>query len=206
MKTKVIVGIIVATLLWFLMFSPWTAPHLNFWLSMSVSAAILISLSAFWGKSLKNGFSFNVKDVFIGLGSAVVLWFVFYIGDFLATLMFDFAKPQVLGIYALKEEGSYLTIALLLLFLRSPAEEIYWRGFIQKQLCHKFGGWAGFFATTLIYALVHIWSFNFMLMMAALICGAFWGLIYKWRGNNLLPVVISHAVWNVGVFILFPIQ
>jgi membrane protease YdiL (CAAX protease family) len=206
MKTKVIIGIIVATLLWFLMFSPWTAPHLNFWLSMSVSASILILLSAFWGKSLKNGFSFNAKDVFIGLGSAVVLWFVFYVGDFFANLLFDFARPQVSSIYALKDDGNYLTIALLLLFLISPAEEIFWRGFIQKQLGNKYGAWTGFFVTTLIYALVHIWSFNFMLIMAALVCGAFWGLMYKWRKNNLLPVVISHAVWNLGVFILFPIN
>ena len=202
---KTAITIFIAAVLWFVMFSPWTAPYLNFWLSMSVSASILIFLSVFLDKNFKAGFSFNIKDVFVGLASAVVLWFVFYIGDYISSLIFDFSKTQVAGIYSMKDGGNPLIIAALLLLLIGPAEEIFWRGFIQKRLGDKYGEWMAFFATTLIYTLVHIWSFNFMLIMAALVCGGFWGLLYKWN-KNLLTLVISHAVWDVAVFILFPIK
>jgi membrane protease YdiL (CAAX protease family) len=203
---KTVFTIFVAALLWFLMFSPWTAPYLNFWFSMSISASVLIFLSLFIDKkSILAQFSFNVKDVCIGLASAVVLWFVFYVGDYISSLIFDFSKTQVAGIYSLKDKGNSLIIGVLLLFLIGPAEEIFWRGFIQKRLGDKYGEWIAFFATTLIYALAHIWAFNFMLIMAALVCGGFWGLLYKWN-KNLLTLVISHAVWDVAVFILFPIK
>jgi membrane protease YdiL (CAAX protease family) len=44
-----------------------------------------------------------------------------------------------------------------------------------------------------------------MLIMAALVCGAFWGLLYM-LNKNLLTVLVSHALWDVAVFILFPIS
>ena len=149
-------------------------------------------------------FKFTWRDVGIGLLSAVVLWFVFYIGDFLSDLLFNFARPQVDSIYAMKDGNSKWLLAFLLLFLIGPAEEIFWRGYVQRSLIGRLGEWGAFGVTTFVYALVHVWSFNFMLIMAALICGAFWGLMYRYN-KNLVPLVISHAVWDVAVFILFPI-
>jgi membrane protease YdiL (CAAX protease family) len=202
---KNVTAIFVAAILWFLMFSPWTAPHINFWMAMSVSAAILIFLSLFFDKNTKNGFTFKIKDVLIGLFSAIVLWFIFYCGDYISSQLFDFAQSQVTDIYSMKEGENPIIIASLLFILIGPAEEIFWRGFIQKRLGFKYGEWMAFFATTLIYAFVHIWSFNFMLIMAALVCGGFWGLLYKWN-KNVLTLVISHAAWDAAVFILFPIK
>jgi membrane protease YdiL (CAAX protease family) len=202
---KTTAAILVAAILWFVMFSPWTAPYLNFWLAMSVSASVLILLSVFTGKNIKTGFTFNVKDVMTGLASAVVLWFVFYVGDYVSSQIFDFAKTQVLHIYTLKDGANQFVIVSLLFFLIGPAEEIFWRGFIQKRLSEKYGDWMAFFVATLVYALVHIWSFNFMLIMAALVCGGFWGLLYKWN-KNVLTLVVSHAVWDIAVFVLFPIK
>ena len=42
---KTIVAVLVAALLWFVMFSPWTAPMVNFWYAMTASAVILVTLS-----------------------------------------------------------------------------------------------------------------------------------------------------------------
>ncbi|HQO41301.1 MAG TPA: CPBP family glutamic-type intramembrane protease, partial [Spirochaetota bacterium] len=67
-----------------------------------------------------------------------------------------------------------------------------------------YGQWAGLFAATLVYTLVHVWSFNFMLIMAAMVCGAFWGLIYKYN-RSLTTLIVSHALWDLMVFIVFPI-
>lgn len=201
---KFIIPLFIAAILWFIMFSPWTAPLVNFWISMAFSASVLICLSAFLGENFKNQFKFNIKDIAVGIASAIVLWFIFYIGDFVSSQIFDFAKPQVQNIYQMKSGESQIFLSLLLLFLVGPAEEIFWRGFIQRTMGNKYGEWTALIVTTAIYALVHIWSFNFMLIMAALVCGGFWGLLYKYN-KNIVTLIVSHAVWDVAVFIIFPI-
>lgn len=202
---KVSISIAVTALLWFLMFNPWTTWPQNFWVAMSFAAVILWVLSLTCGKNVERHFSINLRDIVIGLGSAAVLWGIFYIGEYFSTMLFDFARPQVDGIYGLKEGNNLMLVTLGLLFLIGPAEEIFWRGYIQQYFEEKKGKWWGLVCSSLIYTLVHIWSFNFMLIMAALVCGVFWGLLYSYH-KNLLTLMISHAVWDVAVFIWFPIM
>jgi len=201
---RVIFAVIVAAAFWFVMFSPWTRDHVNFWVTMACAGVTLILMSAFWGRDFKNQFSFSMKDILIGVGSAVVLYGVFYLGDFFSKLLFDFAQDQVASIYLLKEGENEWYLALLLILLIGPAEEIFWRGYVQRMLEPKYGVWAALVITVLVYTLVHIWSFNFMLIMSALVCGAFWGLLYTYK-KNLATLIISHALWDVSVFVLFPI-
>ena len=96
-------------------------------------------------------------------------------------------------------------LSILLLILIGPAEEIFWRGYVQNALSKRWSPNAGFIVTTLVYALVHIWSFNFMLVMAALVVGAIWGLAYRLYPQKLGALIVSHAVWDVAVFVVFPI-
>ncbi|MDD4427433.1 MAG: type II CAAX endopeptidase family protein [Paludibacter sp.] len=205
MNSRLLLAILLAAGLWFFMFSPWTADVMNFWLTMSISGALLIWISMVSTKDFWKQFRVTSKDVALGLLSAVALYGVFYLGNYLSTAWFDFAKPQIGNIYSMKDGSNPYIIGLLLLVIIGPAEEIFWRGFIQRAVGVKYGDWTAFIVTTLIYALVHIWSFNFMLIMAALVCGAFWGLMFMYNKKNLIALVISHAVWDVAVFILFPI-
>lgn len=202
---RINLSILVAVLLWFFMFSPWTAHWMNFWIAMSISAAILILISRFSTADFFSQFKVDIEGILIGIGSAAVLYGVFYIGNYLSTAWFDFAKPQIGSIYGMKGGSSPYMIATLLLILIGPAEEIFWRGMVQRNLESKLGEWLAFAITALIYALVHIWSFNFMLIMAALVCGIFWGLMFKFYKKSLVPLIISHAVWDVAVFVVFPI-
>lgn len=202
---KILISIIIAAGLWFFMFSPWTAGMFNFWFAMSISASILWLLSIFLGKNFSKQFSFSSKEVALGLVSAVALYGVFYLGNYLSTAWFDFAKPQIGNIYSMKDGNNLYLVGVLLLILIGPAEEIFWRGYVQRTLGNKYGDWTAFILTTLVYTLVHVWSFNFMLIMAAMVCGAFWGLMFMFNKKNLVSLVISHAVWDLSVFILFPI-
>ena len=203
---KVILSAVIASLLWFFMFSPWTKDLVSFWTAMSISATILWILSIFSIKNFTGQFVFSWKEVALGLGSAALLYGIFYLGNYLSTAWFDFAKPQITNIYGMKDGSNLTIVGILLLFLIGPAEEIFWRGFIQRKMDAKYGKWTAFIVTTLIYTLVHIWSFNFMLIMAALVCGAFWGLMFVYNNKRLVCLIISHAVWDLSVFILFPIH
>lgn len=194
----------IAALLWFLMFSPWTAPLVNFWITMAVSGIILTLLALRLG-SKHNTFSPRwPKQLLLGIAIATVLWGVFWIGDKLSQCMFSFAKPQINGIYSMKGDMPLYGIALLLLLVIGPAEEIFWRGFVQRNMEQRFGPWTGFISATLCYTLVHIWSFNFMLIAAAAACGFCWGILYRFRPQWLPALVISHSLWDVAAFVLFP--
>lgn len=208
---RLVISVCLAALLWFLMFSPWTAPLLNFWWAMTASACILIALSTLAQRrdgvsSVLSQFTiFNFKEIFLGIGIAVVLWFVFYVGDKVSQWMFDFARPQVNLIYDMKMGNQPWLIALLLLFIIGPAEEIFWRGYIQRQLSQRWSPNVGFLVTTAIYTAVHLPSGNFMLVMAAMVCGVAWGGLYRLVPQHFPAIVLSHALWDAAAFVWFPL-
>ena len=207
-SSKVLCAIIVATGLWFFMFSPWTSGMVDFWYMMTASALVLIALALLGGKSLKLLKPFKpfkpITLLLIGAAIAATLWVAFWVGDKLSQLMFDFARPQVDGIYGMKGATNTTFIALALLFIIGPAEEIFWHGYVQEHLQSKFGKNTGFIVATLIYTLIHIWSLNFMLIMAAMVCGICWGGLYRLDKRLLPALVISHALWDCAAFVVFP--
>ena len=198
---RLTVAIAIAFVLWFVMFSQWTAPHLNFWYAMTVSACVLIYLSTYEVRRMPR---FSYIEVLLGVCIAVVLWGVFWIGDKLSQLMFYFARNQVDGIYSMKDGTQPWLIGLLLLFIIGPAEELFWRGYVQRKLSVRWNPNVGFLVTTLIYTAVHLPSMNFMLIMAALTCGFCWGLLYRFIPQHFPAIVISHAVWDAAAFVWFP--
>ncbi|MBQ5751730.1 MAG: CPBP family intramembrane metalloprotease [Bacteroidaceae bacterium] len=203
---RVFFTIVLAAVLWTVMFSPWTAPHVNFWWMMTASACTLSLCATLFAPGWWKRVRITPKEIFLGIGIAVALWGVFWVGDKLSQLMFDFARPQVDTIYGMKEGESPWLLTVLMLFLIGPAEEIFWRGYVQQKLSDKWNGNIAFVVTTLIYAIVHAGSFNFMLTMAALVAGAAWGLLYRLFPKHFAAILISHALWDVAVFIWFPIM
>lgn len=202
---KLIVGICIAAVLWTIMFSPWTSPHVNFWVMMTCSGLTLTLYSTWaspcWWKDIR----FDLSNIALGVLIAVALWGIFWVGDRLSSMMFDFARPQVNLIYGMKEGENPLVLTLLMLFIIGPAEEIFWRGYIQKNMSRRWNPNVGFIVTTLVYSLVHVSKFNFMLIMAAAVAGFFWGLIYRFFPEKFGAILLSHALWDCAVFIWFPI-
>jgi hypothetical protein len=91
-----------------------------------------------------------------------------------------------------------------MLFLIGPGEELFWRGFLQRRLQKGLGQWRGFILATMIYAFIHVGSGNVMLVLAAGVCGLFWGFLYL-RFHSMLLNAISHTLWDVSIFLLLPV-
>ena len=109
------------------------------------------------------------------------------------------------AIYAIRELGNPWLVGAVLLFVTSPGEELFWRGYIQRQAMRRLGQGRGTAVGVLLYGAVHLASGNIMLVMAAWVAGLFWCALYRWRGS-LTACIVSHALWTVGVFLLFPIR
>ena len=172
MMRRVVFTVILAFVLWTIMFSPWTAPHVNFWWAMTGSACLLTLLSSLFAPGWWKRISLTPSNI----------------------------------IYGMKEGESPWLLTALLLLLIGPAEEIFWRGYVQEAISKRWNANIGFVVTTLVYALVHAGSFNFMLLMAALVAGMAWGLLYRFFPERFTAIIISHAIWDAAVFIWFPIM
>lgn len=199
---KPVIGtVLLAAVLWFVTFYlDWGV----FWFKISVSALLLAIISLLLQPKGAFRFSLSFKTIGLGLLSAILLYLIFWVGKSVSTMIFPFAGDQIGAIYGKGEGTPVWVISLLLFFVTGPCEEIYWRNFLQKKLVLRFGGLGGWLLATLLYAGVHIWSFNFMLTGAAAVAGAFWGAMY-WRFNDISPVIISHAVWSTFIFAVMPI-
>lgn len=196
----------LALLFWLVLFSPWTADAVNFWAGMAAATGALAgaALAADRGR-LAAVYAFRLRHIPMGLGAAAVLYGVFLAGNLLARWAFRFAGPEIAGVYDTRSQAPAPVIALLLLLWIGPAEEVFWRGFVQRRLGERLGRWRGYLLASLIYAGVHVWAFNAMLFVAALVCALFWGAMFL-RTRSVWPGLISHAVWDVTVFVLFPFR
>ena len=192
----------LALFLWYVSFA---LPMGNFWFNLAFSAAGLAILSLFVQKEENRPkFRAGLPDILIGAASAAVLYGIFRLGSVVLGAILSSSSEQIEWVYARGEGVSLTTVSLLLLFITSPAEEIFWRGYVQNQLAGMFPPAAAVVLGACIYSAVHIWTFNPTLLLAAFIAGLFWGFLYLWR-KSLTPVIIAHALWTWSIFILFPV-
>lgn len=195
----------LAAVLWTVMFSPWTSPHVNFWKMMTCSGLMLTVYSTWaapgWWKNVRLG----LTDILLGIALAAFMWGVFWLGEYFSTMIFGFARPQVDMIYGMKEGENPWVLTALMLLVIGPAEEIFWRGYIQNTLSKRWNPNIGFIVTTLVYSLVHLPKMNFMLIMSAAVAGFIWGLAYRFFPERFGAILLSHALWDCAVFIWFPI-
>jgi membrane protease YdiL (CAAX protease family) len=182
---------------------------LDFWWWMAAGVALLGGLSLVLDKPyvrilLDDGRSAPFKKMTLGTLSSILLYAIFYSVDWLSHLFSPLAARQIGLVYSFKATAPALRLILLLLFLIGPGEEVFWRGFLQRHWVKKWGFPRGWLLATALYAAVHIGSGNLMLVLAALAGGLFWGYLY-YRLGSVLLVAVSHTLWDILIFIIFPL-
>lgn len=193
--------VIAAFALWYFAFQTeiW-----NFWARLSLAAATLAGIALVRAPDPTKLFRVRGRDIIIGVASALALYAIFWLGKQIAVSIFPFASDQITNVYAKREQLDLVWIGLVLFFLVGPSEEVFWRGYLQRRLEEHFGAPAALLVTTAIYAFVHIWTLNVLLILAAAAVGLFWGRLYQ-RERSLISVMLSHALWDVLIFVLFPV-
>ncbi len=201
--------VVLASGLFVLLFKFQRLGPLDFWWWMGLNIALVAGVgfaadrdyAARLRSDLKTGLA---RKAALGLASAAVLYGLFAAGRVAALKIFPFAASGIASVYGLKTGAGITRVALLLGLLIGPGEEIVWRGFLQENLGRRVGRARGFVLAGLVYALVHVASGNTMLVLAAAVCGVFWGLLYAaWRSPALN--IISHTAWALTIFILRPL-
>jgi membrane protease YdiL (CAAX protease family) len=176
------------------------------WLAMNITLVVALgfAIDRGYGRRLREDLrSGLLRKVGIGVVSALALYAVFAAGRTAALELFPFAATDIGNVYALRFGVPLLRVVLLLVLLIGPGEELFWRGFFQENAGARIGRPAGFILTSLLYTSVHLASGNIMLILAAAVCGVFWGWLYL-RFRSPLLNVVSHTVWDLLVFVILP--
>ncbi len=139
----------------------------------------------------------GARDLLFGLGSAAILYQIFSLGDRVARQVMPRGSKEIGDIYALRTLEPPEEIGARLATVIGPAEELFWRGFVQRR--------AGGLAAAAAYGGVHLVTGNATLVGAAAIAGIYWGLL-RALGMSMPALITSHIAWDLWIFLLAPTE
>ncbi len=204
----VALSILLAFFLWYATF---IVRPFNFWLTMTFNTVLLSVISFASGKIPWQKREWSLRNTGIGILAAIALYGIFWLGHEMLVLAGAYAgllprrAENLNAIYASRAELPQYLIAVLLFFPIGFGEEIYWRGFIQRFFLTRWGKGAAFLLTVVLYTGVHLSTWNPVLILASFICGVYWSGLY-WYTGSLVPVLISHMLWDPFIFVIAPIK
>ncbi|MFH0882050.1 MAG: type II CAAX endopeptidase family protein [bacterium] len=195
------IAVLAAVIIWYFLFA---VPGTPFWVVIAAATFMLGggTLLVFPDTLRAHPRTWS-RFILMGFVAAFVLYGLFALGDKAVRVVLADGAHQVANVYATRAQAQPTVIGLLLFFIIGPGEELFWRGWVQRTFSARFGAIGGYLITTAVYILVHVPSMNLTLIGAAAVAGAFWGYLYVLYGH-IGPGLVSHALWDVSVFILFP--
>jgi CAAX protease family protein len=171
-------------------------PRAKFWERMTLTGLVLGNMALANEAELRR-LRFREHDVALGLLSAAGLYAIFQAGDRMARSVMPKGSQEIGDIYALRSLRPASEIAIRLATVVGPAEELLWRGFVQRRL-----GGPGAAAA---YGAVHLVTGNATLVGAATIAGIYWGLL-RAIGMSVPALITSHVAWDIWIFLLAPTE
>jgi membrane protease YdiL (CAAX protease family) len=195
------IGLALAQLAFALTFR---GPRQLFWRRMTLTGLVLGPFATAVSPSARRA-GIGLREVAAGAASAMVLYATFLIGDRLARRIMPAGEREIDEIYGLRRLGPPRELAARLVAIIAPAEELFWRGAVQAGLMSLLGRWRGTAAAIAAYGGVHLVTGNLTLTAAATVAGAHWALLYA-LGMPLGALVVSHALWDVWIFLVQPTQ
>ncbi|MGH2379354.1 MAG: CPBP family glutamic-type intramembrane protease [Candidatus Limnocylindria bacterium] len=145
------------------------------------------------------------RDLPLGIGVAAGLFALFQAGDRFARANMPRGDEEIREIYALREIAPREEIAARLATVIGPAEELFWRGWLQRRLAAGLGGFGGWLAAAAAYGGAHLVTGNKTLIGAASVAGLYWGALSALR-VPMGALVVSHSLWDIWIFLVAPTE
>jgi uncharacterized protein len=177
-------------------------PKERFWQRMTLTGAALGTLALAADPALRRT-RIRAKDVALGLAAAAGLYGVFQVGDRMARKLLPKGADQIDEVYRLRQLRPEAEIAARLALVIGPAEELFWRGLVQRRAAHLHGRWEGAALTAAAYAGAHVVTNNLTLTGAAGVAGAYWSALAA-AGVPMTALIVSHIAWDIWIFLIAP--
>ncbi|WP_171016878.1 CPBP family intramembrane glutamic endopeptidase [Pseudalkalibacillus caeni] len=173
----------------------------SFWPLFTVSSLLLAGYAL-----VKSNIVFkkpSLKYMLISIGSGILLYLAFKAGKAIVVSQIPYFENQLHSLYTLIQPNkSWHYFVLFAVII--PAEELFWRGFIQKKFSLITSSNKAILFAAILYASAHVYSGTVLLVFAALFAGTIWGYLYEKSGNLIVPL-ISHVLFDYLLLILFPL-
>lgn len=168
-------------------------------------------------KEILLGILFGVIGIFLVLFVSVIteiiLELVFSV-DIVYNINSDTSDVDI--IISSSDIFSIILFSIIMILIVGPSEEITFRGFMQKGLVRRTGNFWGLIITALIFSLIHVIGILLIIPESPLdliisflltffpyfAISIMLGLLYQWRHENLITVVITHGVYNALTLII----
>lgn len=173
-------------------------PRPEFWKRMTTTGLTLGALALAGDERVRPRW----RDLPVGALVAAGLFAVFQVGDRFARERMPRGAEEIGEIYELREIAPREEIAVRLATVIGPAEELFWRGWLQRRLGGGLGGWLGAAAA---YAGAHLVTRNLTLIGAAAVAGLYWGAL-RAVGVPMGALVVSHSLWDIWIFLVQPTE
>jgi len=178
-------------------------PRQRFWSRMTMTGLGLGAYALAARPDLPRRIRLGPREAVLGLAAAGSLYGAFALGDRFARRFVPSGDRDIAKIYELRGLRPAPEIAARLATVIGPAEEVFWRGFVQDALMARLGRWRGAAAAAMAYGGVHLVTGNFTLFGAATVAGAEWCALYA-AGMPLGAMLVSHVTWDIWIFLLQP--
>jgi membrane protease YdiL (CAAX protease family) len=195
---RLIIGLVIAHLFMYFSFQNQTI----FWYMFTATMLLLMSYSIL-SEKMDHDTNFLTYSMY-GLLSGILLYFLFWLGHFFIDVLNLPFQKEITKLYKLYSPTHIWQYLVLLCFI-VPGEEFFWRGFVQNRLSRFMGNTYSILIGALLYASVQIYSGTFIHIFSALFAGLFWGFLYSWK-KSIPLVVVSHLIFDLFIFILFPFR
>lgn len=170
-------------------------PRARFWHRMTTTGLTLGALALASGEAER--VRPRWRDVPLGVAVAAGLFAVFQVGDRAARSVMPKGNAEIGDIYALRAIRPKEEIALRLATIIGPAEELFWRGWLQRRV--------GWLPASAAYGGAHLVTRNTTLIGAASVAGIYWGALAA-LGVPMTALIVSHSLWDVWIFLVQPTE
>lgn len=177
-------------------------PKERFWQRMTRTGAVLGTLALAADPSLRRT-RIRARDVTMGLAAAAGLYGIFRVGDRAARRLMPKGGQEIDAVYGLRQLRPAGELAVRLGVIIGPAEELFWRGLVQRLAAKVHGRWQGAALTAGAYAGAHAVTGNLTLIGAAGVAGAYWSALSA-AGLPMGALIVSHVAWDVWIFLIAP--
>ncbi|MGD7043486.1 CPBP family intramembrane glutamic endopeptidase [Jeotgalibacillus proteolyticus] len=168
-----------------------------FWYLYSGTALVMIAFSISQSGIEKGRHPIN-RSIMYGIFSGLILYGILFFTYQLFLLLPGQLDEIISSLYKdLKPDMVWQLLSLILIIV--PAEEIFWRGFIQRKLLEKASPVMSVAITSILSASVFLYSGEWTWMAAAFMGSIIWGIIYNWK-RSISLIVISHLVFDLLFF------
>ena len=141
------------------------------------------------------------KHVGLVWGNKKVQLLVGLTGIFLGTIEFIILQPKPL--IATLTPVTLITASIILIISTGLAEELLFRGILQKNAENVYGMGMGLLYTALLFTALHIGWNSFYDLIFVFCVALFYGYTFQ-KTRSIVGVTLSHGISNTFLFLIIP--